>query len=1633
MSGATTPREAGGVLTSFHPSVRTWFERRFQTPTDAQTLGWPEIISGRDTLISAPTGSGKTLAAFLVSIDRLIRQAEKEPLAEEVHVLYVSPLKALSNDIKRNLEDPLAEIEQVALELGYPAHGIRTALRTGDTTQAERQQIVKNPPHILITTPESLYLMLTAERSREILRTVKTVIVDEVHALLRDKRGSHLALTLARLDHICEQHPARIGLSATVKPIEDAARFLVGADRVTNGDAPFVDASRRDAWDGDDLRVETLHRNGESATLPDDPPSPEIGHSSARPRGVSDGTPRTTPLPAQTRPDCAIVNTGHQRDLEIDIEIPPTDLEAVASGEQWRDMYDRLAELIQQHRTTLVFVNTRRLAERVAFALAERIGEEHVGAHHGSLSKERRLNFEQRLKAGEMKALVATASLELGIDIGTIDLVCQLESPRSMTTFLQRVGRSGHALGLTPKGRLFPTTRDELVECAALVRAVKAGRLDRLFPPVAPLDILAQQIVAEASCEPWREDDLFDLFRKAAPYSELDRRDFDEIVEVLSEGIPVGTGKAAAYLHRDRINGVIRGRRGARMTAIQCGGAIPEVADYRVLAEPEGTFVGTLDEDFSIESMAGDIILLGTTSWRIRRIEAGVVRVEDAHGQPPSVPFWLGEAPSRTIELSEEVSRLRQDIADRLPPIGGLGSSAEPPPEQVTTPGAEHASLTEQELSLTGTSPHSDPIRWVAHECNLPAEAAEQLVRYIRAERDGIGLVPTQQDVVFERFFDEGGGMQLVVHAPFGGRINRAWGLALRKRFCVGFDFELQAAANDDAMLLSIGPNNSFPLTDMFDLVKPQWAEESVEQSLLVSPMFGARWRWNATRSLAILRQRQGKKVPPQIQRMRADDLMAAVFPKLVGCQENQTGPIEIPDHPIVRQTVYDCMHEAMDIDGLEDVLDRIESGEIRLHAKDTTEPSPFAHEMLNSKPYTYLDDAPLEERRARAVTLRRSLPESSRDLGALDPDAIERVIEEARPDPRDPEELHEALLSLIAVRPPDPSADLRSSISADAEPWFDDLVSSGRAAIAGTAGGPMWFAAENLPAIQALYPGATVRPELRLPPDLASRSVNEDDARLALFRGHMEIAGPITIAELAERTAMPPAAANSVLAQLEGEGSVMRGRFRPNVAAAFGAEPGGEGRSPRGGVGVEEFCDRRLLARIHRYTLDRLRQEIEPVTAQDLMRFLLRWQHVAPGTQLEGKRGLLEAIAQLQGFDIPAVAWERHILPTRVAAYKGSWLDELCMSGDVAWGRLATRKGGDHGRSATTSSATPISLVRRTDLPWLLAGIRSRQPNGGSGSSSVPGPRSVESQSRDNGSVGHQELSLTGAPTAGAGRDILDLLAARGALFYDDIASASGRLPTDVERGLWDLVARGLITADGFQALRSLMASTKRRNFQRPQRARLFRSLAVGLPSGRWSLLPTGDHTRVDASRWDANDAGPSTSPLPAHPEVSKEGAEPPDVPHSAPGTQHSALVPHSEQLAQTWAEQLLFRYGVVFRDLVQRENITIPWRDVLRALRRMEARGSVRGGRFVAGFYGEQYARPEAVESLRKVRRMEKKGELVRVSAVDPLNLVGIVTPGPRVTSVHTRAVLYRDGVPLSDAEAAEALAEARLAKAG
>jgi ATP-dependent helicase Lhr and Lhr-like helicase len=1407
----------------FHPVVQQWFDRRFPGgPTPAQVEGWPRIAAGRDVLIAAPTGSGKTLAAFLVCIDRLLQTGLAGELSEGIDVVYVSPLKALARDIHQNLETPLAEIRAQAAERGIALPDVRAQVRTGDTPPGARAAMGRRPPHILVTTPESLYLLVTAQKSREQLRRVRTVIVDEIHAVARDKRGSHLSLTLERLDALGEHRPQRIGLSATQRPIETIARLLVGAG-----------------------------------------PG----------RSLADGAP-----------DCDVVDFGHRRALDLAIELPDSELEAVISHEQWGDVLDRIAREVKAHRTTLVFVNTRRLAERIAHLLAERLGPDQVAAHHGSLSRDRRLRLEERLRAGDLKALVATASLELGIDIGPVELVCQIGSPRSLGTFLQRVGRSGHALGATPKGRLYPTSRDELVESAALLRGVRAGKLDAIEPPVAPLDILAQQIVAAAAAEPWPEDALFTLVRHAAPYAGLTPQDFDAVVEMLAEGIQTGRGRRAAHLHRDRVNGVLRGRRAARLAALTSGGAIPETADYKVVADPDDTVVGTVNEDWAIESMAGDIFLLGSTSWRIRRVEAGVVRVVDAAGAPPSIPFWLGEAPARTAELSWEVSDLRSQIGTRLATGGEAAARA-----------------------------------WLESESGVGSDIARETVRYLGASQAMLGVLPTQKDLVFERFFDETGGMQLVVHAPFGGRVNRGLGLALRKRFCRSFDFELQAAADDDAVVMSLGPQQSVALSAIPRFLSAHTVREALVQALLASPMFQVRWRWNLTRALAVLRQRGGKRNPPPIQRMEADDLMAAVFPGLAACQDNApAGPVEIPDHPLVRQTVHDCLHEATDVDGLVRLLEGIETGTIRTHFRESTEPSPLAHEILNGRPYTFLDDAPLEERRTRAVALRRGLPESVRDLGELDREAIARVRDEARPVPRDAEELHDLLLELLVLRP-----------QADWAVWFDELVDEGRAATAGPAAGLLWLATERRTAVEALFPDATIRPDVRLPRGLAAQAPDAETAAVAAVRGHLGGLGPCVASEVAERTGLSLDVVDAAVVRLESEGFLLRGRFDPDSSA-------GEDRA--------EICERRLLARIHRYTIERLRREIEPVTAQDFLRFLFRWQHVAPGTQLEGRQGVLAVIEQLQGFEIAAGAWEATILPARVAEYRGAWLDDLCLAGTAMWARLGVRTGNDlaDAGAPTSSRATPMSFLVRDNLPWLLRASRGQ--------------------------------GTAAPPRTSVGQDVLECLRVRGALFYDEIVAATGRLRAQVTEGLWELVARGLVTADGFGSVRALLSPRERwarRAGYALSRGTLRRPALGGRRSeGRWSVLPNDE---IDA-----------------------------DV----------------ETLAEAVAEQLLARYGVVFRDLTARETLALPWREVHRALRRLEARGTARGGRFVTGFVGEQYALPEAVEALRQTRRLERSGEIVRVAVVDPLNLVGILTPGPRVPALGTSTVVYRDGLPVGAA---------------
>jgi ATP-dependent helicase Lhr and Lhr-like helicase len=952
---------------------------------------------------------------------------------------------------------------------------------------------------------------------------------------------------------------------------------------------------------------------------------------------------------------------------------------------------------------------------------------------------------------------------------------------------------------------------------------------------------------------------------------------------MLAEGFSTRRGRRGARLHRDGVNGKLRGRKGSRMTAITSGGAIPDMADYEVVVEPSGHRVGSINEDFAIESMAGDVFQLGNASWKILRVEPGTVRVEDARGQPPSIPFWLGEAPGRTRELSTAVSDFRRAVDSHL--AGGSAGDIE------------------RTIARVGECP------------GVSLEAARQAVEYLAAGRAALGVIPSEETLVLERFFDDSGGMQLVVHSPLGSRVNRAWGLALRKRFCQRFDFELQAAATDDAIVLSLGPTHSFPLEEVFQYLRVETARDLLVQAVLVAPMFTSRWRWNATRALAVLRWRAGKRVPPRFQRMDADDLVAVVFPDQVACQDNLPGAREIPSHPLVDQTLRDCLVEAMDIDGFEALLRSMAAGEKRLVARDTTEPSPFAQEILTARPYAFLDDAPLEERRTQAVHSRRWLdPRAASDLGALDASAIERVRGEAWPAPTTADELHEGL-TLLGY------ATAGEGRSFGWTTLFDELCRAGRATSLRTAhGAELWVTAERLPEARAAFSsgnpgGLVVDPEVTPPRDAAARSWEPEAALVELVRGRLEALGPTTVRALAAESGLPPSSIEAALALLESEGFVLRGRFTP-------------------GTGEGEWCERRLLARVHRYTLGRLRSEIEPVAEADYVRFLLSWQRATPESRMRGPDGVAAVLGQLEGFEIPAAAWEAEILTTRVVDYQPSWLDSLCLSGRFVWLRRSPAPG-RAGRAQSPVRGTPVALVSRASLAALGPAPREEVPELGAAAARVQGH-----------------------------------LAACGASFFDDIVHGSRLLRTEVENALGELAAMGLVTSDSFAGLRALLVPSTLR--ARAGGRRRSSGHVLGMESaGRWSLL--------------------------------------------APPAAAGGAALESERV-EVVARALLRRYGVVTRRLVERETALPPWRDLLRAYRRLEARGEIRGGRFVAGFSGEQYALPEAVEALRAARRAERASVLVSVSGADPLNLVGIVTPGERVPAILSNRVLFRDGVPVA-----------------
>ena len=1395
------PAQHHPVLDLFHPAIGAWFRQHFATVTDAQARAWPLIHAGQSMLLAAPTGSGKTLSAFLAVLDELFHQGLEHggELPAQTQVVYVSPLKALSNDIRLNLELPLAGISLALQAQGLKAPRITTAVRTGDTPQKERAAMRKLAPHILVTTPESLYVLLGSASGRQGLANVHTVIVDEIHALAGNKRGGHLALPLERLQALCGRPLRRIGLSATQRPVERVARFLVGPER-----------------------------------------------------------------------PCAIVDVGHARRRDLAIEVPPVPLGAVMATDVWGLLYDRIAALAREHRTTLVFVNTRRLAERLTRHLSERLGQAAVAAHHGSLAKEHRLAAEQRLKAGELQVLVATASLELGIDIGEVELVCQIASPGSISAFLQRVGRSGHQVEGVPKGRLFPTSRDDLIECVALLDCVRQGELDHVQVPKAPLDVLAQQIVAEVSNQPWPEQALYDCLRQAMPYAELDPAHYQALLRMLAEGYNGRQGVRSAYLHRDAVSGTLRGRRGSQLTALTSGGTLPETADYAVLLEPQSLNIGSVNEDFAVESIAGDIFQLGNASYRILRVEPGRVRVEDAHGLAPTIPFWLGEAPGRSDELSAAVARLQARIDERL-----QSSAGDFAPVQA----------------------------WLQQAFVLEASSASQLLDYLGQAWQVLGALPSQETLVMERFFDETGGTQLIIHSPYGSRINRAWGLALRKRFCRTFNFELQAAASEDAIVLSLSTSHSFELDEVWRYLASRSAEPILVQALLDAPLFGVRWRWNAAVALALPRYVGGRKVAPQIQRMKSEDLIAAVFPDQIACLENIAGERQIPDHPLVEQTLDDCLHEAMDSEGWLALLRRMENGEIRLLALDLPAPSPLAAAILNARPYAFLDDAPLEERRTQAVLNRRwSEVHSGDDLGALDAEAIVAVQAEAWPQPGNADQMHEALMSLGAI----------SHEEAQTGPGWPGLLAqltkAGRACLLRTGEQGLWLARERLNLLLACYRHAKLEPSLGMLPGF-DQPLDPDSALIELLRARLSGFGPLTVAQIAAPLGLSSTDIEQALVRLEVEGYVLRGHFSP-------------------GQRTLQWCERHLLARIHRYTVKRLRRKIEPVTLQDFMRFLFDWQHLAPDERLRGPQAVGEVLGQLQGFPSAAGAWEAELLPARIKDYSRHWLDDACRSGQWAWSRLATTM------STSTLASTPLVLLAREHLGlW-----RSLAP--------MPALDAL-------------------APRA---QRVYQTLLTQGALFFDELTQEAHLLPSELEAALQQLVGAGLAGADSFTGLRSLIAPAAKRTSRNSRRGHPPMSSDM-VHAGRWALL------------------------------------------------HRSNAVPDNDQRLEHVARTLLRRYGVICWRLLERESDVLPpWRDLLRCYHRLEARGEIRGGRFIAGLAGEQFALPEAIGLLRQVRRRALEGELVLVSACDPLNLLGTLLPGAKVPAVIGNRLLYRDGVPVA-----------------
>ncbi|MEE9444040.1 MAG: DEAD/DEAH box helicase [Cocleimonas sp.] len=1432
--------------TSFHPAIQNWFSKTFKNATDVQEQSWDSIVKGQHTLLAAPTGSGKTLAAFLSSINKLIIEGLEHGLDDQTRVLYISPLKALSNDIQINLQDPIQGVRNELLALGLHDVELRALVRTGDTPQSERSKAIRTPPHILVTTPESIYILLTSESGRKMLKTVETVIIDEIHAIANSKRGSHLTLSLERLEALTKQHKPtaklqRIGLSATQKPIELMAQFLLG----------------------------------------------------------------------KRKEKCHIINTGHTKKRDLALEVPDSPLSSVMSNDVWEEIYKRLNYFARTHKTILIFVNTRRLAERVAKNLSESLSgsdsairsehieennekknveshlknniendlsneTEQVMAHHGSMSKDKRHLAEKRLKQGKLKCLVATGSLELGIDIGDIDLVVQLGSPRSIAAFLQRVGRSGHSVGATSKGRIFPLSRDELVETTALIHAANNGQLDLIIVPEKPLDVLAQQIVAEVSSREWDVNELFKTFSHAYPYQKLTQKSFTEIIKMLADGYSTRRGRRGAYIHYDAINGRVRPRKSARIVALTNGGAIPDLFDCEVILQPEGFRIGTIGEDFAFESLAGDIFQLGNRSYRILKTETGKVFVNDANGLPPNIPFWLGEALGRTNELSLAVSDLRSKVDE------ALDDSIE-----------SATALLESEYTL------SKP-------------AALQLAEYLATAKAALGLLPSQKEIIFERFFDEVGDMHFVIHSAFGSRINKAWGLALRKRFCRKFNFELQAAALEDSIVLSLSSTHSFPMEEVSRYLNSKTVKDVLIQAMLDAPIFPTRWRWNATISLAVLRNRFGKRSPPYFQRSDAEDLMAVVFPDQIACFENIAGERQIPDHPLVEQTVRDCLHETMDINGLIKVLKRIEQGKLNITCCDLASPSPLSQEIITAKPYAFLDDGEGEERRTLAIKSKPFMSvDDAKSLRQLDHSAIEKVREEAWPVIRTADELHDALMVIGFITQAESTDNQQNNVlDFSYQHFFAELVEQKRACQINPndKSESFWVATERLHEFLNILPNANINPKLK---PIAEMTAN-DNALLEIIRSRLEGLGPVTAKKLTEPLMLEQNKIELVLLALEQEGFVIQGHFTQSTADV-------------------EWCDRRLLARIHRYTITRLRKNVKPVSVSNYMSFLFDWQGLLE--KREGTESLAKVLEQMEGYSVSASAWQDGIIKSRIDLFSSDMLDSLCTSGRISWLRLNVVDSKDKTKKSPVSN-TPIALIQRRNLStWKRIAAPPKNYNLGA-----------------------------------YAQKIVNTLQDKGALFFSDIVYETGILRTQVEDALGELVNWGLITSDGYIGLKALITPSAKRPKYKSRRRH---AISPFDNAGRWSLIEQ-QNEKADESL--------------------------------------------SEDNMEFIATNLLNRYGLVFKIMLERESNLPPWRDLLRVYWRMEARGEIRGGRFVDGVSGEQFALPEALTLLRKIPKREASEKIISISSADPLNLVGIILPNDKIPVSPLTQILFKYGSQIS-----------------